>query len=61
VAGVVAAVAVLGVVVWFVYGVVFGILHLLELVLVGAAAGWAGYRLGYFRGSRHGRDHRDKN
>lgn len=61
VAGVVAAVAVLGVVVWFVYGVVFGILHILELVLVAAAAGWAGYRVGHFRGRRSGGDHRDGN
>lgn len=57
VAGVIAAIALLSVVVWLVYGVVFGILHVFELVLVGGTAGWAGYRLGHYRGVRDGRRH----
>jgi hypothetical protein len=52
VGGVVVAVAVIGVVAWLVAGVVFALLHILELLAVGLAAGWAGYRLGRFRGSR---------
>ena len=54
-AGVVAAIALIGVAAWVVAGVVFALLHVLELVAVGAVAGWVGYRLGHFRGSR---DHR---
>jgi hypothetical protein len=37
---------------WMVAGVVFAVFHVIELALVAVAAGWAGYRLGYFRGSR---------
>jgi hypothetical protein len=33
-------------------GVVFTVLRILELVLVAAAAGWVGYHIGHFRGSR---------
>ena len=54
-AGVVAAIALIGVAAWVVAGVVFAVLHVLELIAVAAAAGWVGYRVGYFRG---GRDHR---
>ncbi len=50
--GVAGAIVVLGLAAWALAGVVFGLLHVLELVAVGAAAGWAGYRLGHFRGSR---------
>ena len=52
VAGVVAVIALIGVAAWIVAGVVFAILHVLELVAVGAIAGWVGYRIGLFRG-RH--------
>lgn len=51
-AGVAAAVVVLGLAAWALAGVVFGLLHVLELIAVAAAAGWAGYRIGHFRGSR---------
>ena len=33
-------------------GVVFTILRIFELVLVALAAGWVGYHVGLFRGSR---------
>jgi hypothetical protein len=51
-AGVVGAIVVIGLVAWLVAGIVFALLHVLELAAVGVAAGWAGYRLGFFRGSR---------
>lgn len=54
-AGVAAAVVVLGLAAWALAGVVFGLLHVLELIAVAAAAGWAGYRIGHFRGSRQRR------
>ena len=43
----------IGVVAWIVVSVVFTLLHVIELLLVGALAAWAGYRVGYFRGRRH--------
>lgn len=49
---VVAAIVVVGLVAWAVAGVVFAILHVLELSAVALAAGWAGYRVGHYRGSR---------
>lgn len=55
VAGVVAVLAVIGVVAWIVAGVVFALLHILELVAVAGVAAWAGYRIGHFRGSRQRR------
>lgn len=54
-AGVVAVIAIIGVAAWIVAGVVFAILHVLELVAVGAIAGWVGYRVGFFQGRRSGR------
>jgi hypothetical protein len=39
---------------WVLVGVVIGLLHALELVLVAAVAGWVGYRIGHYRG-RHQR------
>lgn len=53
--GVAGALVVLGLAAWALAGVVFGLLHVLELIAVGAAAGWAGYRIGRFRGSRQRR------
>ncbi len=50
----VAAIAVIGLVTWIVAGVVFAVLHLIEIILVAAVAGWAGYRLGHYRGRRKG-------
>ena len=44
-----------GAAVWILAGVVFTILHLLELVAVAFGAGWVGYKIGHFRGSRHPR------
>lgn len=45
------AIVVIGLVAWAVAGVVFAILHVLELIVVAGAAGWGGYRLGHYRGS----------
>ncbi len=53
--GVAGALVVLGLAAWALAGVVFGLLHVLELIAVAAAASWAGYRIGLFRG---GRQHR---
>lgn len=44
----------IGVVAWLVVGVVFALLHVVELLAVAFVAGWAGYRVGHFRG-RHER------
>jgi hypothetical protein len=52
---IVAAVIVIGLAVWAVVGFALAILHVLELVLVAAVAGWAGYRIGKYRGSRRSR------
>ena len=43
----------IGAAVWILVGVVFTVLHVLELIAVAAGAGWVGYRIGHFRGSRH--------
>jgi hypothetical protein len=51
---IVVGVLVIGAVAWVVAGVVFAILHVVELLVVAGIAGWAGYRLGHFRG-RHQR------
>jgi hypothetical protein len=51
----VVGVAVIGLVAWVVAGAVFALLHIIELVLVAGVAGWAGYRLGHYRGRRHPR------
>ena len=37
---------------WLVAGIVVGLLHALELVVVAAVVGWAGYRIGHYRGRR---------
>jgi len=37
---------------WLVAGIVVGLLHALELVIVAAVVGWACYRIGHYRGSR---------
>ena len=52
VAGVVVAIALIGLAAWAIAGIVFALLHVLELVAVGAIAGWVGYRIGRFRGRR---------
>jgi hypothetical protein len=52
VAGVVGALVVVGLVMWALAGVVFAILHVLELAAAAVVAGWAGYRLGHYRGRR---------
>lgn len=44
--------AVIALVTWIVAGAIFALLHLIELFIVAGIAGWAGYRLGYFRGRR---------
>jgi hypothetical protein len=49
---VVAGIAVIGLIAWLVAGAVFAIFHVIELFVVAALAGWAGYRLGRFRGRR---------
>ena len=43
---------------WILAGIVLSALHVLELVAIAAGAGWVGYRIGHFRGSRHPRQHR---
>ena len=43
---------------WILAGIVLTALHVLELVAIAAGAGWVGYRIGHFRGSRHPRQHR---
>jgi hypothetical protein len=37
---------------WLVAGVVVGLLHALELVIVAAVVGWVCYRIGHYRGRR---------
>jgi hypothetical protein len=37
---------------WLVAGVIVGLLHGLELVVVAAVVGWACYRIGHYRGRR---------
>lgn len=53
--GALVALAAVALVAWIVVGLVFAALRIVELALVAAAAGWAGYRLGHFRGSRRPR------
>lgn len=53
--GVIVALAAVALVAWIVVGLVFAALRIIELALVAAAAGWAGYRLGHYRGSRRTR------
>jgi hypothetical protein len=45
----------IGAAVWILSGVVFTVLHVFELLVVAAAAGWVGYRIGLFKGSRRPR------
>jgi hypothetical protein len=45
----------IGAAAWILSGVVFTILHLLELLVVAAGAGWVGYRIGHFKGARRPR------
>ena len=46
------ALVVVGLAVWVVVGVVLSALHVVELIAIGLAAGWVGYRVGFFRGTR---------
>lgn len=50
---VVAALLAVGAAIWILVGVVFTVLHILELIVVGLGCGWVGYKIGHFRGSRH--------
>lgn len=50
--GLLAVVVVAGVGVWAFGGLVHTALHIAELVAVGGACGWAGFRLGQARGRR---------
>jgi hypothetical protein len=50
---VVAALLAVGAAVWILSAVVFTILHVIELIIVGAGCGWVGYKIGHFRGARH--------
>ena len=45
----------IGAAIWILSAVVFTILHVFELVAVAGGAGWVGYKVGHFRGSRHPR------
>jgi hypothetical protein len=49
---IVAGLVAIGVAAWIVAGVVFALLHIIELLVVAGVAGWAGYRLGHYRGHR---------
>lgn len=51
----VAVLLAVGAAVWILAGVVFTVLHVLELIAIAAGAGWVGYRIGHFNGSRHAR------
>jgi hypothetical protein len=51
----VAVLVAIGAAVWLLSGIAFEIFHILELLIVAAAVGWGGYRLGHWRG-RHDRD-----
>lgn len=46
------AIVVIGLVAWGVAGILFAVLHVIELIVVALAAGWGGYRLGHYRGRR---------
>jgi hypothetical protein len=46
------AVAVVVVGAWFVLGLFLAVVHIIELLAVAIAAGWAGYRIGLYRGRR---------
>lgn len=50
---VLAALVAAGAAAWILVGLVFTVLHVLELVAVGAGCGWVGYKIGHFRGARH--------
>jgi hypothetical protein len=47
-----AAIVLIGLVTWIVAGAVFALLHVIEIVVVAGVAGWAGYRLGHYRGRK---------
>jgi len=49
---VIAAVLAIGIGVWLIAGIVLALLHVVELVAVALAAGWAGYRIGKHRGAK---------
>ncbi len=53
--GTLVALALIALAVFALVGVVFTVLHILELVAVGVGAAWVGYRVGHFRGSRNPR------
>jgi hypothetical protein len=40
--------------VWIVSGIVFALIHLLEIIVVAGVAGTLGYRLGHYRGRHEG-------
>jgi hypothetical protein len=44
-----------GAAIWLLAGVAFALLHVLELLVIAAGAGWVGYRLGHWRGRREPR------
>ena len=48
----VAGLVVVVVAAWLVAGVIVGLLHALELVIVAAVVGWVCYRIGHYRGRR---------
>ncbi len=49
---VLAALLAAGAAAWILVGLVFTVLHVLELIAVGAGCGWVGYKIGHFRGAR---------
>ncbi len=52
VAGAVVALVAIGLVAWAIAGIVWSLLHILELAAIALLAGWIGYVVGFFRGRR---------
>ena len=48
--------AVVVVTAWFVLGLFFAVVHIIELIAVALGAGWVGYQIGHFRGRRRRTD-----
>jgi hypothetical protein len=48
----IAGILAVGAAIWLLAGVAFALLHVLELLVIAAGAGWAGYLIGHWRG-RH--------
>lgn len=47
------AVVAVALVAWFLAGVVFALVRVVELIAVAGLAGWGGYQVGHYRGRHH--------